>query len=113
VHLVFNFPGVKWGVGRTLCGEPITTIAKEGVGGSTDDFEIITMNLTVNEIIRAVAKDDKDELCNKCLAEFFDKVLPLKWELMKKEAAAEKEKKARSKKKNKATRGSGKVGDGS
>jgi hypothetical protein len=44
--------------------------------------------MSIDEIVRAAAKDDKNNICNKCLAEFFDKVLPLKWELKKKAAEA-------------------------
>ena len=91
MHLVLNFPGVKWEAGRTLCGKPSAPSA------SGDDFEITT-TMSIDEIVRAATKDDKNNICNKCLAEFFDKVLPLKWELKKKEdeaaaAAGEKEKK--------------------
>jgi hypothetical protein len=43
--------------------------------------------MSIDEIVKAAAKDDKNNICNKCLAEFFDKVLPLKWELGKKEGS--------------------------
>jgi hypothetical protein len=44
--------------------------------------------MSIDEIVRAATKDDKNNICNKCLAEFFDKVLPLKWQMKKKEAEA-------------------------
>jgi hypothetical protein len=67
---------------RTLCGHP-TASTKEY--GSKIGFEIAK---TLSEIVKAAAKDDKDNICNKCLAEFFDNVLPLKWKLMNYEAMA-------------------------
>ena len=86
-HLCLNFPGIKWRVGKTLCGQATVTAAKNY--GSNNEFER-TNNLTINEIVRAAANDEKDELCNKCLIEFFDNVLPLSWELMNREVHAAK-----------------------
>ena len=79
MHLVFNFPEGESGVGRTLCGQPATI----SENSSTNEFEI-TAAMTFYEIFKAAAKDDKNKICNKCLAEFFDKVLPLKWQMKKK-----------------------------
>ncbi len=87
-HLTLNFPEVTGRVGETLCGQP-TAIAAEG-DGSNNEFEKTTTNLTINEIVRATTNDDKDELCNRCLGEFFDNVLPLSWEWMNREAEAAK-----------------------
>jgi hypothetical protein len=87
-HLTLNFPGVTARVGETLCGQ-VTAIAAEG-DSLSNEFEKTT-NLTINEIVTATANDnDKTELCNRCLGEFFDNVLPLSWEWMDREAEAAK-----------------------
>ena len=94
MHLVLNSQGLKWGGGKTLCGQPTETRTKGRSstssgrhGRSSSEIEIVT-TMSIDEIVRAAAKDDKNDICNKCLAEFFDKVLPLKWQMKKKEAEA-------------------------
>jgi hypothetical protein len=83
MHLVLEFSGRTQEVAKALCGQT----------AATEDSSHINFETTpIYEIIRAAAKDDKNKICNKCLAEFFDKVLPLSWELMKKEEAATPEK---------------------
>jgi hypothetical protein len=88
MHLVFNSLGNIQGIRKTLCGESVaaTTDTTED-DGLNEEVRIMTP-ATVNEILEAVVKDDKDTLCNKCLAEFFDNVLPLKWKLMNYETVA-------------------------
>ena len=87
-HLTLNFPGVTGRVGEALCGH-VTAIAAES-GGPSNEFEKTTTNLTINEIVRATTNDNKHELCNRCLGEFFDNVLPLSWEWMNREVEAAK-----------------------
>ncbi len=90
MHLVLNFPEAKQEVRKTLCGQSTATAPKEAPGGSSNEF-VIPTTMSIDEIVKAAAKDDENNICNKCLAEFFDKVLPLKWELGKKEDEVKKE----------------------
>ncbi len=76
MHLVLECIGLKdGGVAKTLCGQ--TAILDKD--SSSINFESIT---TVNEILRAATRDENNKICIVCLAEFFDKVLPVKWKLM-------------------------------
>jgi hypothetical protein len=94
LHLVLNLPGFKWGARKTLCGQEAATAASmeeddDNNNGSNNVFERPATSLTINDIVRADANgDDKEELCDGCLGEFFDNVLPLSWELINREAEA-------------------------
>ena len=97
-HLAINFPVLEWGSNRTLCGLDVTTTTTTTAAALTNSASKHTLStehevtmVSVIEILRAVANDDKDMLCNKCLAEFFDNVLPLKWKAAKKEMEETKE----------------------
>jgi hypothetical protein len=106
-HLAINFPVLEWGPNRTLCGLDVTTATATATTTTTTTTTAAALTnsaskhtlstehevtmVSVIEILRAVANDDKDRLCNKCLAEFFDNVLPLKWKAAKKEMEETKE----------------------
>ncbi|MDQ3872999.1 MAG: hypothetical protein M3258_05245 [Thermoproteota archaeon] len=74
VHLALNFPIPKCGLDKTLCGQNTVCIMEYSLS-----MEMESTARTISEIIRAAAMDDKDTLCNECLAEFFENVSPLNW----------------------------------
>jgi hypothetical protein len=82
VHLALNFPIPKYGLDKTLCGQNTVCIMEYSLSS-----EMESTARTISEIIRAAAMDDRDTLCNECLAEFFENVLPLNWRTNEKKAA--------------------------